>query len=134
MNKQFKRTKREQKTYENTLKFLDMTEDEFSFYFFELGIKYQKKYSEDSPQILQQTSFWRLLDTFFLKWVSITCKEVIKEGRILYKKKENYTDFEILILDYVYNQINCCFPEKINQNLKLKEEDKKILTENIIVI
>ena len=87
--------------YKNVLMFLAISEDEYSFYFFDLGIKYVKMFQPNDMYLLKMKSFWRYFEKTFLVHVNSKYKEHF-EKFYLRKNKENYEIFEKEFFNTIY--------------------------------
>lgn len=87
--------------YKNVLMFLAISEDEYSLYFFDLGIKYVKTFQSNDMYLLKMKSFWLYFEKSFLVHVNSKYKEHF-EKFYLRKNKENYEIFEKQFFDTIY--------------------------------
>lgn len=100
MSKKVKTSTTREELYKNTLKFFDMTEEEYSFFFFDLGTKYLKTCYPQDIELLKTRAYWRLFEDKMMQCIDYRCKQDISQGLCLIKSKENYEMFESWVFQH----------------------------------
>lgn len=122
MSKNVKTSTTREELYNQTLKFFDMTEEEYSFLFFDLGTKYLKTYYPQDIELLKTRAYWRLFEDKMMQRIDYRYKQDISQGLCLIKSKENYEMFE----SWVFQHAN--WNSELINKVKLAVEAPKATT------
>lgn len=109
----------------NTLKYLDMTAEEYSPFLFDLGVQFQETYRPAESEALKKSYYWDYFEFLFLNAMN-NHLERIEKGKVLDKNK--FTLFKNLAIEQIAWDLKYTDPLKLKNTEATRNKNNQLNT------